>query len=634
MNRTTTLVLATLVVGTGQSFATILPAQEEAEPTQPAYFPDPDEELQWAIENTGQLGGLADADIDVRGALSQAGATENVLVAVMDTGIDLTHPELASQIWTNEVELNGISGEDDDQNGCVDDIHGCNFSLGCGPETPNCSSQPTGEVYDINGHGTAVAGIIGAAADGQGVIGVAPGVRLVALQVGTDTDGYFWDTPVDRAIQYAIDIGVDIINISAYFDGYDLALQEAALTRAREAGVLVVAAAGNWGVNLEEHRGDLPYLPGQSDDPLLVQVAAVDQYETLISYAGWWGSCYGPNQVEIAGPSQAITTTYPVRSGSYTYDFNGTSAATPFVAGVAALIWATDPGLSAEQVREILLETAEPLPALKGKISTGGRVHAANAVARALAGSRRSPPVAVMEAPDEVDAGEEFELDGRDSASEEGTLVGWRWYFDEVEAGGERITTRLDGVGDHIITLEVEDDQGNRRSTRSVVTVPYTWQSQSYHLSSAHPYAEGLSDRVEVEGASWVRFHFSRLELFMEDDDFVATDDAVLIRDPSGTAVWSTSVSGTDFWTPALRGSEFQISLISRTGGTWGMDIDGMEVARAADEEPGSGGCNHRGEGGAGQGLLAVVLLLLRVSGWTSRASPPAPGGRRVLGPG
>lgn len=559
---------------------------------------DPLYEQQWGLENSGQLGGLIDTDIDAEGAWTISEGSAEILVGVLDTGVDITHPDLARVLWVNQAEASGVPGIDDDDNGCIDDIHGCWFSQDCTRDTPECAPQPVGAHIDENGHGTAVAGIIAAAArNGEGGRGVAPGVRIVVLHVATP-EGYFWDEPVYRALEYAAHVGVDVINISAYFDGPDLAYQDQALSIATDSGALIVASAGNWGVNIEAHQDDLPYLPDQSLNPAIMRIAAVDRYDRMISYAGWWGSSFGPGTVHVAAPSQAIATTYPVTNGAdpYTYTFNGTSASAPFAAGVAALVLSVNPTLDALAVKSILEDTVDPVAGLAGMITSGGRVNAANAMRAAM--GMGMPPVAVASGPIEVELGElaSFSADG--SMDPDGGAVTLRWHFDDGEvAEGADVGHVFGAEGIYHVTLEAEDQSGMRSAVRLTVTVPFVWRDAPMTFESEHPYQQGSRENIAIPGARLVRLHFERLELAVIDNDFVGDDDAVLVFDATGTPLWSRSNPGEDFWTdplPVHGDNPLVLRFFGSSGnggGAWGYRIDQVQYVgdEAFDDAAGCG---------------------------------------------
>ena len=304
----------------------------------------------WGMRNTGQTGGTPGADIRATNAWDINTGSSSVLVAIIDTGMDYTHPDLAANVWTNPGEIPG-NGIDDDGNGYVDDVHGYDFA------------NMDGDPMDDHSHGTHVSGTIGAVGDnGVGVVGVSWTVKLMGLKF-LDAGGSGTTSNAILAVQYATQMGARIMSNSwgggAYSEALRLAIQAAS-----DAGILFVAAAGNSSSN-----NDLsPHYPSSYDVPLLVSVASTDHNDLLSSF-----SSYGPTSVDLAAPGSDILSTLPGNTyGSY----SGTSMATPHVSGALALMLARYPGMSGADARSKLLATVDPLPGLAGLILTGGRLNA------------------------------------------------------------------------------------------------------------------------------------------------------------------------------------------------------------------------------------------------------------------
>jgi thermitase len=279
-----------------------------------------------------------------------------VTVGVVDTGVDVAHPDLASNIWTNPAELD--NGVDDDGNGKVDDVNGWDFVDE--NETPD----------DLVGHGTHVAGTIGARGNnGLGITGVAWQVKLAALKAGNP--GGFYGDDIIQAFNYACAKGMRIVNGS--FGGYgDLP----GLRDSIEAcpTTLFVFAAGNHAVDIDYD----PLYPCAYGSANIVCVAASDPLEELA-----WFSNYGPRAVDLAAPGEGIYSTVP---GAYdTYD--GTSMAAPHVAGAAALVAAHRPALTTSELRGALLNSADSVSGLGGLVCQSRRLN----LNAALSGSTSSP---------------------------------------------------------------------------------------------------------------------------------------------------------------------------------------------------------------------------------------------------
>jgi thermitase len=326
---------------------------------------DPAFHLQWGLRNGQAMGARsksrakAKADIRAPGAwdLTTGGP---VTVAIPDTGIDYTHPDLARNVWSNHHEVpNGI---DDDHNGFVDDLHGVDFVHG--------DSDP----MDDSGHGTHVAGIVGARGDNhRGTTGVDWKVRLMPVKF-LDANGEGDTAGAAQAINYAVANGARVINASWTVPEQSRALSEA-IQNASQHGVLVVAAAGNDGRPLATS----PQFPASYDFPNVISVAASDEHDRLANFSN-----YGP-KVDLAAPGNSIYSTVPrgVNASGYEY-YSGTSMATPFVTGAAALYLARYHGSTNDRVRAALLRTVDRLPSLRGRTRTGGRLD----VQRALRAGR------------------------------------------------------------------------------------------------------------------------------------------------------------------------------------------------------------------------------------------------------
>lgn len=338
------------------------PSVEYAEPDYPlrlaAAPDDPRYGEMWGLENTGQTGGTGDADIDAAAAWDLA-TGDTVLVAVIDSGVDYLHPDLAANMWTNPFEVPG-NGLDDDGNGYLDDVRGWDFFDG--------DADPRDELF----HGTHVAGIIAAVGDnGTGVVGVNWAARIMPLKV-TDRQGTGSVSAAVEAILYAVEMKARVINNSWAVVDFSQALRDA-VALADSAGVLFVAAAGNGYPQLADDNDLAPVYPASLDLPNVIAVAATNSRDSLAAI-----SRYGATTVDLAAPGEGILSTMP--DSAYALN-SGTSAATPHVSGVAALLWARSPDLDYLAVKQRLLEGVEVLGSLQGKVATGGRLNARRALA-------------------------------------------------------------------------------------------------------------------------------------------------------------------------------------------------------------------------------------------------------------
>ncbi|HYE63473.1 MAG TPA: sensory rhodopsin transducer [Phycisphaerales bacterium] len=368
-----------------QWLAEVMPSLKAFEPNalyQPNRLPnDPQFSQQWWLSNTGQniqgqLGTIG-ADIHAVEAWDTTIGSRDVIVAVIDTGIDLTHPDLIPNLWTNPGEVAG-NGLDDDGNGFVDDVHGFDFGEG------------DGSPQDIAGHGTAVAGVIGAAGNNNlGVTGVNWNVSIMGLKVADDNGNLSLDAIV-AAHEYAtmmINRGVNIVASNNSYGGYQPAFYAeapdgfAAERDAIEAFIdtgraTFVASAGNDAFDNDDP--DVSHFPSSYNIPGLLSVAATDNNDTLANF-----SSFGQQTVNLAAPGVNVFTT--AVGGGYQFA-DGTSFSAPAVAGAVALMQAayraTHGGQNASPVaiREALINGSDLLPSLEGRLQSGGRINVARSM--------------------------------------------------------------------------------------------------------------------------------------------------------------------------------------------------------------------------------------------------------------
>ncbi|HEX6868506.1 MAG TPA: S8 family peptidase, partial [Candidatus Limnocylindrales bacterium] len=328
----------------------------------------------WGLDNTGQdiyqgtpgTGGTVDVDIDAPQAFAVTTGTPETVVAIIDDGVDFSHPDLAARAWTNPGESGAgkeTNGLDDDGNGYVDDVHGWDF----------CHGDTTVHDFDDDFHGTHVAGILAASLDGAGVVGVAPSISIMALKfLGDDLDCGF-DSMAIAAIEYAKSFGVRIINAS--WGGIGLPSDAPELHDAiRDSGTLWVAAAGN--NNGDNDQGPWTTIPASFDLPNIVSVAALDNYGGLAPFSN-----YGATTVDIAAPGAGILSSLPAETGHPTPGWgwlDGTSMAAPHVAGVAALVTSVWPALAADTaaLKARILGSGKPASWTEGLTATGRLIDA------------------------------------------------------------------------------------------------------------------------------------------------------------------------------------------------------------------------------------------------------------------
>lgn len=318
---------------------------------------DPSFGSLYGLHNVGQSGGTVDADIDAPEAWQISTGSPGVVVGIIDTGIDYTHPDLVDNIWVNPGEIPG-NGVDDDGNGFIDDVHGYDFV------------NDDGDPFDDEGHGTHVAGTIGATGNnGVGVVGVSWDVSLMGLKF-LDANGSGSTADAVRAVNYATMMrsqfghSIRVTNNSWGGGGSSTALRDA-IAAGAAADILFVAAAGNSGTDNDAS----PHYPSSYASDAVLAVAATDRNDALASF-----SCFGATSVDLAAPGVSILSTVP--GGGYA-SYNGTSMATPHVAGAAALALSVDPTLSVVELRAAILGSVDAKPGLAGRMVTGGRLNVA-----------------------------------------------------------------------------------------------------------------------------------------------------------------------------------------------------------------------------------------------------------------
>ncbi|MBL7686236.1 MAG: S8 family serine peptidase [Deltaproteobacteria bacterium] len=290
---------------------------------------------------------------------NQTHSAEKILIAVIDSGVDLNHPDLVQNLWKNphEIPKNGI---DDDGNGYVDDVVGYDFL------------NRDGDPQDDYGHGTSVFGEIAATGNNQiGVSGIVWNAEVMVLKVLNSKGDSNLSTAIE-AIHYAIAHEAKIINISWGYvpNTTPSEILKEALQKAADKGILVVASAGNgyWGTPIDNDLdSSKANYPSSYKLDNMISVAATNSQDQLADF-----SDYGQTTVHLAAPGVEIFTT--ALHSSYNY-FTGTSAAAPLVTGSAALIWSENPSLNFSQIKRLLLETTDAVSALKDKVSSGGRLN-------------------------------------------------------------------------------------------------------------------------------------------------------------------------------------------------------------------------------------------------------------------
>ncbi len=380
--------------GTLQQQATISTAQSWSQKAQveyaelnhyrqPTRMPnDPMYPYMWNLHNNGANGAVADEDIDAPEAWDVFTGSDAVVVAVLDTGVDYTHPDLAANMWVNPGEIPG-NGIDDDGNGWVDDVYGIGPAVGAGYGDPMD--------YDLEvGHGTHVAGTIGAVGNNEiGVTGVNWNVKIMAINVLMDDTGALagTDAVVIAGLTYVTMMKERYhVNVVVSNNSYGAATfssaERAAIQAHINAGILFVAAAGNDGTNNDT----TPFYPASYDLPGIISVGASNYFAMKSDFSN-----YGVRSVDLFAPGEEILSTAPIYISSadlmifngagYQY-MQGTSMASPHVAGAAALVRALVPEMTVMETKQLLMDTVDKSVEYAPYVLSGGRLNLGNAIAQ------------------------------------------------------------------------------------------------------------------------------------------------------------------------------------------------------------------------------------------------------------
>lgn len=313
----------------------------------------------WGLHNTGQTGGSDDADIDAPEAWDISVGDRDVVVGVIDTGVDHSHSDLTANMWSNSAEIPG-DGVDNDGNGYIDDVHGIN------------AITDSGDPMDDNGHGTHVAGTIGATGNnGEGVVGVNHEVSIVGCKF-LDASGSGSTSDALKCLDYMValknsGVNVRVLNNSWGGGGFSQAMSDA-IDASEQADILFVAAAGNSAVDNDVN----PHYPSSYEHASVLSVASTTHTDSMSGFSQW-----GLTSVDLGAPGSSILSTIP--GGGYD-SFSGTSMATPHVAGVAALVLSVNPDLTTVELKELLMNSGDDNADLDGKTVSGKRLNAHTAL--------------------------------------------------------------------------------------------------------------------------------------------------------------------------------------------------------------------------------------------------------------
>lgn len=321
---------------------------------------------QWSLINLGQLGGTPGCDIRATNAWNIQTSASNVIVAIPDTGIRYTHQDLVSNLWHNPQE---------NLDGYTNDLYGINLTT---------NGYGNGDPWDDYGHGSHVAGIIGAAGNnGLGIAGICWNVRLMALKF-IDSNGNGTISDAITCLDFAASHGAKVVNASWGGFGFTSSALWDAVNMLRDHGILLVVAAGNSGNNNDANQ----FYPANYSASLdnVIAVAATDGNDNKPSW-----SDYGPLSVQIAAPGTPILSCWNGSDSDLEWD-SGTSMACAHAAGACALVWGQFTNLTALQVKNQVLNNVDVLTNLAGLVGTGGRLNLYSALAASP--NPKSPPPA------------------------------------------------------------------------------------------------------------------------------------------------------------------------------------------------------------------------------------------------
>jgi subtilisin family serine protease len=495
----------------------------------------------WGLHNTGQNGGTLDADIDAPEAWDLSIGSHDVVVAVADTGVDYTHPDLVANIWMNADEIAG-NGLDDDGNSYVDDVYGWNFK--------NENNDP----MDMSGHGTHCSGTIGAEGNNNlGVTGVNWHVSILSVRI-TDEEGEASGFCLDAAqgIRYAVDNGARAINCSWWTSGYYSRTLEDAVVYARDHGVILVVAAGNDAADNDDPASNV--WPANWPYDNIITVAATNRLDRLAEFSN-----FGLTTVDVGAPGEEIFSTIWPDKGYQL--FSGTSTAAPYVVGVIALMLSLNPDLSPVQVKQTLISTVDPIPDLLDKTVSGGRINAFRAL-QAVSGVPL-PPVALATGPKNVRVGTRVTLDGSRSFDPNQDPITYEWTFlapmESVEGLSDATSMNprftADACGLYQAILSVTDTGGLKSEPDQVQVTSTNQDPPEQPVESPHPYPSLYRNTWTIHrpGATTLGVHFSSF-------DTEARFDIVRILDGSDQEVAEYSGSLGAFDSAMAQGETLKIA--------------------------------------------------------------------------
>ncbi len=473
-------------------------------------------DIQWSLHNTGQIiwnniSGIPDADIDAPEAWDIEIGSRDVVIAIIDTGIDYNHPDIAKKIWNNTDEIPG-NGIDDDSNGYIDDSRGWYFF------------DNNSNITDGYGHGTMCTGIAAASTNnGIGISGVGWNCTFMPLRVANQSGSTSVEFCV-KAIQYAADNDADVISMSFGF-GILIQILKDAVDYAYNKGVFLCAAAGN------QNSSALLYPAGFEN---VTAVAATDQNDQRCIWGPGSGSNYG-DWVDIAAPGNLILTSTPthdfyMENYGWTHNYgigHGTSFSTPIVAGTAALLLSMNPSLEPDIIKSLLCNNVDPYNSTE-YIGTG-RINAYKALDALM---QISPIADFTWMPQNPLTNQSVSFDASASQDPNGTIVLYEWDWEDDGIYEESHTSPIathtwTNDGNYPVTLQITDEDGiHDTETKTVainqhppndptITGPVkgkTGSSYKYTITGTDPESDMVSAYIKWGDdtmTNWTAFHNS-----------------------------------------------------------------------------------------------------------------------------
>ncbi|MFO7946968.1 MAG: S8 family serine peptidase [Armatimonadota bacterium] len=514
--------------------------------------------------------------INAPGAWDIRTRADDVVIAVVDSGVDLDHPDLADNIWTNPGEIPN-NGKDDDGNGFVDDYYGWDFDSENNDPSPSPDGKDNngdGEADEQVSHGTLVSGIAAAVGNNSfGTAGVAWSAKIMAVQVFPD-DGSTYVSTVVKGIDYAVDNGADIINLSigsSYDGGFSPPIE-----RAYESGICVISAAGNGSDELTASSSTwVSPVCNDGPDPLsdnyVLGVAAVDQSDRVAWYTNFDNS--GGNFVDVSAPGSAILgPAYhdPSVSGfsSYFYTNTGTSFACPMASGLAALILAKNPGFSPAQVYAAIRGSADDIdslnPGYEGMMGTG-RLNCGRALGQDLP---PAPVTSFVAADTEGDDGGSITLtwtkssdDGGGSNSVTGYIIlrreGDSGQFEQIAELPAGTTTYedtnvSDGTEYYYIVRTTDGSKHSDSSTEGPVTSKNDAPPPVVTDLSVADVPDDNGGSIQLDWSGYTPpADFAAYHVYRSERDFSSTSDMAplkTITNPNTTRMVDATEDGTDYY--------------------------------------------------------------------------------------